>query len=43
VGDPALAAVVAVVGVVALVLRRRSRRTCARIERLLGAAGNGAP
>lgn len=43
VGDPALAAVVAVVGVVALVLRRRSQHTCERLERLLGAAGNGAP
>lgn len=42
-GDPALAAVVAVVGVVALVLRRRSRRTCARIERLLASTGNGVP
>lgn len=42
-GDPALAAVVAGIGIVALVLRRRSQRTCARIERLLGTAGDGAP
>lgn len=42
-GDPALAAVVALVGVAALWLRRRSRHTCDRLERLLGAAGNGAP
>lgn len=40
---PAIAAVVALLGVAALALRRRSLRTCTQIERLLDAAEDGEP